>query len=291
MSYVIFNADDFGRSKEINDAVAMAYEKGVLTSASLVVTGDAFSDAVEIAKELGLDVGIHIVLALGRAASHPSSIPHIAGRDGSLPSSPAKAGFLYFLDPRARREIALEIEEQFRIFESTGLRMDHVNGHTNLDMHPNVFPIVLRLAEGYGAKGIRIPRDELLLSLYHDRRNFGSKIGWALAFSILCRAALRRLKGSSLKYTDRVYGLFQAGAMREGYVLSILDRMKAFSAEIYLHPSMVESGERYGPNPGDLRTLLSPRVKEALEERGIRLCSYSSLPERGERIWNSLKYA
>jgi len=45
---VIFTADDFGRSTAINQAIVQAHQRGVLTSASLMVTGEAVSEAVAL---------------------------------------------------------------------------------------------------------------------------------------------------------------------------------------------------------------------------------------------------
>ena len=49
---LIITADDFGMSREVNEAVEEAHRKGVLTAASLVVTGDAAADAVERARRM-----------------------------------------------------------------------------------------------------------------------------------------------------------------------------------------------------------------------------------------------
>ena len=43
---VIFNADDFGATTEINQAVLLSHQRGVLTSASLLVNGEAIQEAV-----------------------------------------------------------------------------------------------------------------------------------------------------------------------------------------------------------------------------------------------------
>jgi hypothetical protein len=43
---LIVNADDFGCSEEVNEAIIRAYNEGVLTSTSLMVTGSAFDHAV-----------------------------------------------------------------------------------------------------------------------------------------------------------------------------------------------------------------------------------------------------
>ena len=48
---LIINADDFGVSAEVNRAVIKGWQDGVLTSASLMVTGDACVEAVELARQ------------------------------------------------------------------------------------------------------------------------------------------------------------------------------------------------------------------------------------------------
>ena len=50
MLRLLFNCDDFGRTPEINAAVLKAHREGVLGSASLMVTGAALDEAVEIAR-------------------------------------------------------------------------------------------------------------------------------------------------------------------------------------------------------------------------------------------------
>jgi hypothetical protein len=83
---VIINADDFGMSAEVNEAVIRAYKEGVLTSTSLMVTGAAFEQAVTLAKENpGLAVGIH------RAVVGKSILSHsgfgACGRGGTAPTT------------------------------------------------------------------------------------------------------------------------------------------------------------------------------------------------------------
>lgn len=61
MKFVIFNADDFGYSSGINRGIAEAHERGVVTSATLVVNGIATAEAVRIAREHPqLSVGLHV---------------------------------------------------------------------------------------------------------------------------------------------------------------------------------------------------------------------------------------
>jgi chitin disaccharide deacetylase len=58
--YLIFNADDFGASKGVNRGIIDCHSRGVLTSASLMVTGRAVDEAVSLSREYpDLAVGLH----------------------------------------------------------------------------------------------------------------------------------------------------------------------------------------------------------------------------------------
>ena len=49
---LIVNADDFGLHNSVNEAVEIAHNAGILTSASLMVNGEGFEDAVAIANKI-----------------------------------------------------------------------------------------------------------------------------------------------------------------------------------------------------------------------------------------------
>jgi chitin disaccharide deacetylase len=60
---VIVNADDFGRSPGINRGVIEAHERGVVTSASLMVRWPAAEEAATYARSrTALSVGLHVDL-------------------------------------------------------------------------------------------------------------------------------------------------------------------------------------------------------------------------------------
>lgn len=60
MKYLIFNADDFGASTGINRGVIQCHTRGVVTSASLMVTGRALAEAVAMSRDYpALSLGLH----------------------------------------------------------------------------------------------------------------------------------------------------------------------------------------------------------------------------------------
>ncbi|MBC7234195.1 MAG: hopanoid biosynthesis-associated protein HpnK [Chloroflexi bacterium] len=274
---LIINADDFGRSHHINEAVILAHREGLVTSASLMVTGEAVEEAVALAGEHPrLAVGLHLVVVAGQAALPPPEIPHLVDERGRFTDAPLTAGLRYAFSRPARVELGREIAAQFERFASTGLPLSHVDGHLHMHLHPALWEPVFTLAARYGAKGIRIPHDELCLSLRHDRRHLGLKVGWTLAFALLNGPARRQAHRMGLRTVERVYGLLQSGHMDESYLLDVVQRLQTTTAEVYLHPNMVREHD-LGPNPDDLRAALSTRVRAALSARGIQLTTYANL--------------
>ena len=277
---LIVTADDFGRSSEINAAVIRAHHEGLLTSASLMVAGEAAQEAVDLAKHHpSLAVGLHLTVTDGRPALPPAQVPHLVNTGGHFPSAPTVCGLRYFFLPAARRELAAELEAQFAAFAATGLSLSHVDGHQHMHMHPTIFRLLVPLAVRNGARAVRVPHDDLRLANAHDRKHRWSKWAAAATFALLARNANRRLAGTGLIAPQRTYGFYQSGQMTERYVISVLRDSDATLAEMYFHPTTGPRLDPRGPNPEDLQTLLSPAVRAAVESRPWELCGW---PECGD---------
>ena len=68
MKHLVVNADDFGFTPDVNQGIVEAHRRGILTAATLMANGDAFDDAVRLARETPtLDIGCHLVLIGGRS--------------------------------------------------------------------------------------------------------------------------------------------------------------------------------------------------------------------------------
>jgi len=114
---VIFTADDFGLSEAVNEGVERAHRDGLLTSASLMVGGEAVHDAVRRAKRLPhLRVGLHLVTIEGPSALPPTEIPDLVDGHGLFPSDQLKLGLRYFFLPHVREQLRKEIRAQFAAF-------------------------------------------------------------------------------------------------------------------------------------------------------------------------------
>ena len=73
---LIVNADDFGKSHSVNQAVIEAHTRGILTTASLMVNEPGFAEAIALARQHPrLGVGLHLTLSHGHSALPAAEIP------------------------------------------------------------------------------------------------------------------------------------------------------------------------------------------------------------------------
>ena len=277
MSYLIINADDFGFSQGVNAAIIQAHEEGILTSTSLMVSGDAAQEAIALAKNHPhLAVGLHLVLVCGKSVLPPAQIPHLVDSQGNFSDNPTQAGLNYQFNQATRAELRLEIAAQLEKFRNSGLNLAHVDGHLHLHVHPVILNILTELAPEFNIKFMRLPSEELSKNLKIDQRNLFTKIIWSLVFGQLRRYGESLLKAHHIKFADRVYGLLQTGDMSEKYLLSLIPQIEAELVEIYSHPDLVNTEINNGGEV-ELAGLLSKQVREMLTVKGFELSNYNQL--------------
>ena len=275
--FLVINADDFGVSHSVNAAIIQAHEEGILTSTSLMVSGDAAQEAIALAKNHPqLAVGLHLVLVCGKSVLPPSHIPHLVDSQGNFSNDPTLAGLSYQFNQATRAELRLEIYAQLAKFRDFGLNLAHVDGHLHLHVHPVILNILTELASEFKIKFIRLPSEELSKNLKIDQRNLFTKIIWSIVFGQLRRYGEGLLKAHNIKFADRVYGLLQTGDMSEKYLLRLIPQIEAELVEIYSHPALVNTEINNGGEV-ELAALLSQQVRELLTVRGVELSNYSRL--------------
>ena len=279
---LIVNADDFGTSEEVNEAVIRGFRDGILTSCSLVVTGKAFDQAIRLARESPkLAVGIHLVTISGRSVLPRSEIPSLVDGEGCFSNRPVAAGIKYYFLPRARLELKKELTAQFAKFHSSGLRCSHIDGHWHFHIHPVVFDLAIRLGRQYGVFQMRVPDDDLSLALRFDPSRQRQKRLYGMIFSILCRQMRRRLLKEGFACTDKVYGFFETGQMNSAYFLWLLEHLRSETNEIYLHPAYyrIDPTQSMSKNQSfvEYLALVDEQVIRRTRQLGIHLATYESL--------------
>ena len=236
MTSLVVTADDFGLAREVNEAVEIAHTKGILTSASLMVSAPCVDDAVERARRLpSLKVGLHLVLVEGKPVLPRSRVPDLVDADGRFREDMTRLGVAIFLRPAVRRQVAAEIEAQFAAFAATGLPLDHVNAHRHYHLHPSIARMVVSIGRKYGMRTVRVPAEPAAAIRKIDAATPRPQALWP--YTALLR---RRVERAGLDAADRVFGYAWSGAMTTDRVEALIRQLPAGTNELYLHPATVD---------------------------------------------------
>ena len=167
------------------------------------------ADAVRRARGLRtLRVGLHVVAVEGSSVLGHAALPSITDLGGAFPGDQLGLSLRY-LRPRARRELAAEIEAQFVAFAATGLTLDHANAHKHMHLHPVVGDLLIRVGLRHGLGAIRIPAEPpsvLRACGETPRLSDAALYRWTQLLRWRCRRA-------GLQVNDHCFGIAWSGRM------------------------------------------------------------------------------
>ena len=287
MKQLIVNADDLGLTPGANRGILRAFQDGIVTSASLLVTGSAFEEAVALARQnLELDVGLHLTLVEERAVLSRDALPTLVDESGRLPRTSGEFLRRALLARISWDEVEREIAAQIARFQNTGLRLSHLDSHQHLHMFPPVFQIVRRLTRGMDSVWIRN-------SAGSWRKSPSVRMGrWVqrLGLNLICLSA-RRLHGPPLpQMPDGMYGFEVSGCLTRRALEQILRKIPDGLYELICHPGEDDAetrrqyshwGYRWAE---ELEALTAPETRAVLEKQGIALTSFVRAFGRGNAL-------
>jgi len=249
-----------------------------------MVVGNAAADAVARARRLpGLRVGLHLVLVDGRPILPDGEVPGLVRGSGTFDQNMGRAGVRFFLLSEVRRQLESEIRAQFAAFCASGLRLDHVNAHKHMHLHPSVAGLIIAIGRDFGLKAVRVPYEPVPVL----RRAFPGESYATPLYHFWIRALQRRLRRAGLTTNDYVFGLAWSGAMVEERILRLIPHLPDGVSELYFHPAMEDSRPPVGAMPGyrraeEFSALISPAVRRHLAKHRIGLITYGDLAAEPE---------
>lgn len=162
MRRLIVNADDFGLTQGVNQAVIELSRTRAITSTTLMATADSFEEAVAlIGQSPSLGIGCHVVLVDGTPILPPSEIPSLV--DTSVSGKRAfRAKLSTFVTDLLRgrineTEIEAEATAQIKKLQQAGVAVTHIDTHKHTHTFPRVLRPLLQAALNRGVKAIRNP--------------------------------------------------------------------------------------------------------------------------------------
>lgn len=274
MKRLIVNADDFGANPGRNRGIVEAYEKGVVTSLSVIVNAPHASDLTTIVKaHPDLSVGLHLNLSEGRplienAQTLANGYGYFFGKMETRRL--AEAGKL---DPA---EVELEVERQILRLVDLGTAPTHMDGHQHIHIHPALAHPIARAARRLGIRWIRCPveEDDRLVAVPPARLKEMND------YAALARMSRRIYETYGLKSPDRFFGIRLTNQMTREIVTDFFRSLRDGLAEFMVHPGYAEPTA--GPFSGhereqELSVLTDPDLGNILKEEKIKLVGSRTL--------------
>ncbi|MEO8595024.1 MAG: ChbG/HpnK family deacetylase [Candidatus Solibacter sp.] len=266
---LVVNADDFGFTPDVNSGIVEAHRQGILTATTLMATGDAFEDAVRLARETpSLDIGCHLVLIGNRSL--------ITG--APFPATPGRLAAALAL---GRIRVYDELSAQIRKILQAGIHPTHLDTHKHTHLAPPVLDAVARLGEDFDIRWIRRPFDFPLSGLRaavpRGKQVTSDAIG-------LLRRRFRRVLGQhGCRSTDHFAGFQITGRFGAARLEQLLALMPEGSTELMVHPGHHGPALDAAPTrlkqsrESELHALCDPGVRAALERHRIDLVNYPAM--------------
>ena len=155
---LVVNADDFGFRLSIDRAILRAAEHGIVTSASVIPTGDSLAAVTNLA-DAGIGIGVHLTTVAGGAPLLPASeVPTLVDREGRFPltwRALVARCVRGALDPA---DLDREWSAQIEAVRAHGVAITHVDTHQNVHLWPAIADVTVDLARRYGIGVVRVPR-------------------------------------------------------------------------------------------------------------------------------------
>ena len=280
---LIINADDFGIHPAVNEAVRKAATEGILTSTSLMAGGDAFDEAVEMARSMpSLGIGIHLTLVGGiKPVLPPSEVPSLTWDNGVFCHDYGKLIVRDLEGKISLSEVYAEWDAQIQKIMNTGLPVTHMDGHQHMHMWPHFYPIARDLAKKYHISCMRVPDEDVLFGMKD-----GHIIRWAAknGLSLLSRMHRPDLKKNHIRTNDHCFGMLYGGHLSPECFAKFILQTKPGITEIMCHPSAdtraMEDTFHWGYHGEDeLAGLLADINRELIEKKQISLISYRDVRE------------
>lgn len=276
--YLIIHADDAGMSHSVNVATVEALEKGVVTSASIMMPCPWVEEFAAYTRDHPEgDWGVHLTLnsewkhyRWGPVASR-SQVPSLVDENGYLWQS-----ILEVATHAKADEVEIELRAQVERAQALGIPLSH------LDTHMGALVSRPDLAEVYVRVGLAF--DLPVLFLRPDNPLFETRFPHLVETAGL---ACQQLDAAGLPILDTLImdvGKTGHEARKAGY-LDLLRNLKPGVTQLIIHcgqegPELEAISARWESRDSDRRVFTDPEIRAELDKLGIELTTWRALHQR-----------
>lgn len=154
---LIITADDCGLSQGIDHSTAALFQKGMVSTASIIMNYPHVKHAFDYFRRLPhLEIGIHLNLTEGEALSEVARKSDLVKSNGRFRNRLYLFAQALFLSDVLQAAIETECRAQIEQFiKLAGHKPAHITAHMHFHMFPSLRTILYRLAEEYGVQWVR----------------------------------------------------------------------------------------------------------------------------------------
>jgi hopanoid biosynthesis associated protein HpnK len=282
---LIINADDFGLTPGVNRGIAEAHSHGVVTSSTLMASGMAFDDALQLAQSNPrLGIGCHAVLVDGRPLLSPHEVSSLIGGTGDLFRQNLSRFALRAIAGRLDAEqIEAEVTAQIRKLQSAGVAVSHLDTHKHVHIFPQVLRPLLRAAQACGVRAIRNPFGRVGFPIIASHPNLWKRYGELKLLNRFAGKFQQAVTAAGMCTTDGSLGIVATGRLDDRLFRFILGNVPDGTWELVSHPGYNDAELRSvrtrlrESRAVELRLLTSAETRELLARSGVELISYRDL--------------
>ncbi|BDY13537.1 carbohydrate deacetylase [Hydrogenimonas cancrithermarum] len=158
--YLIINADDFGWDEETVAATIKLFEKGVLTSATIMTGMPGTPKAIEYAKKNQdrFSFGLHFNIVDGHA-SHSLSPNSLTTPENRVFKDSNQQRINALMWKLNKKDIQHELECQLSQLFDAGINVSHIDSHGHLHKFPQIIHAAKPILKKYKITSVRIPQN------------------------------------------------------------------------------------------------------------------------------------
>ena len=279
--YLIINADDFGYNPEQTRAIDELYSEGLISSTSLMSVAPDAKAAAEIANRKNYPVGIHLTLNSDSETSRWQSQSGAKSLSDGRGLYSDQLGLALHL---RRKDVAAELEAQYKFAENAGCVIDHADNHS---------------ATMYGINGRRFYIDAYDFCQRHFlpyrypksadfiERQLGRKVPSPIM--MLHRKMVNEgLKRNIVLLDDLVFNPWNMQRIGNKdvllkYYLDAVENCREGVTEIFLHPSYpldnTEAQGEWTKRIFEFEILKSGALLEKAKKENVKVISWSQIKE------------
>ena len=245
----------------MNHGIMQAYDRGIVTSASVLVGGDhAEAGVQEAAERPDLSLGLHLAFIQANPICSPVAIPSLIGASGELRPS----AMHLVARPPAVSDLWREASAQLRRFrELVGRPPDFVNTHQHTQVVPQVMMIMRRLCARHG-----VPRARLAAEQNPFRVNKRPRSWLWPAVTAISRLGRPLFERADIRTPERMVGGPESGRLTRRALQMLIRDLKPGVSELVVHP-------RLGSE--ELAALTDPATANLLSVLGVSTMGFDEL--------------